>query len=50
MLLSGRGPVYEPKDSSFRPWNLITLIGFLIGRCLGRLFRKGRANHVAEED
>lgn len=41
MPLWGRGPIYEPKDSRLRPWNLITLIGFLIGRCLGRLFRNG---------
>jgi hypothetical protein len=40
MLLWQRGPIYEPKDSSFRPWNLVTLIGFFIGRIFGRLFRK----------
>lgn len=37
-----RGPIYEPKDSRFRPWNLITLFGFLIGRFFGRLVRSRR--------
>jgi hypothetical protein len=37
-----RGPIYEPKDSGFRPWNLSTLFGFLIGRFFGRLVRSRR--------
>lgn len=37
-----RGPIYEPKDSNFRPWSLTTLIGFFIGRFFGRLFRGRR--------
>src|ERR1700674_3855736 len=35
-----RGPIYEPKDSRFRPWNVSTLLAFLFGRMLGRWFRK----------
>jgi len=35
-----QGPIYEPRDSNFRPWNLTTLFGFLFGRMLGRLFRR----------
>lgn len=35
-----RGPIYEPKDSNFRPWNITTLLAFLLGRAFGRLFRK----------
>ena len=35
-----QGPIYEPRDSNFRPWNLTTVLGFLLGRMLGRLFRK----------
>jgi hypothetical protein len=38
-----RGPIYEPKDSNFRPWSITTLLGFLFGRMLGRLFRKRRS-------
>ena len=34
-----RGPIYEPKDSNFRPWNITTLLAFLVGHALGRLFR-----------
>ena len=26
-----RGPIYEPKDSRFRPWSLTTLMAFVIG-------------------
>ena len=37
-----RGPIYEPKDSNFRPWSITTLFAFLFGRMLGRWFRKGR--------
>lgn len=40
MPLGYRGPIYEPKDSNFRPWNLSTLLGFLVGRVLGRLLRR----------
>lgn len=40
MLPSYRGPIYEPKDSRFRPWSITTLIAFFIGRFFGRLFRK----------
>jgi len=40
MLPWERGPIYEPKDSNFRPWSVITLIAFFIGRIFGRLFRK----------
>jgi len=35
-----RGPIYEPKDSNFRPWSITTLLAFLFGRLLGRLFRR----------
>ena len=35
-----RGPIYEPKDSSFRPWSIATLLAFRFGRMLGRWFRK----------
>lgn len=34
------GPIYEPKDSNFRPWSVSSLLGFLFGRMFGRLFRK----------
>jgi hypothetical protein len=40
MCMFYRGSIYEPKDSSFRPWNLSTLLGFLFGRFLGRMFRR----------
>ena len=33
-------PIWEPKGTNFRPYNLSTLISFYIGRFLGRLFRK----------
>lgn len=39
-----RGPIYEPRDSSFRPWTLTTLIAFLVGRFFGRMFRNRRRN------
>jgi len=35
-----RGPIYEPEDSRFRSWSITTLIAFLLGRTIGRLFRK----------
>jgi hypothetical protein len=34
------GPIWEPKDSNFRPYNITTLIFFYLGRCIGRLFRR----------
>lgn len=40
MLSWQRGPIYEPKDSSFRPWSITSLLAFLFGRMVGRLFRK----------
>jgi hypothetical protein len=40
MCVFYKGPIYEPKDSNFRPWNLSTLLGFLFGRFLGRMFRR----------
>lgn len=40
MLPWDKGPIYEPKDSRFRPLNISTLIAFFIGRLFGRLFRK----------
>jgi hypothetical protein len=50
MLPWERGPIYEPTDSRFRPWNLSTLIAFFVGRFFGRLFRNRRRHHVAEKD
>ena len=32
------GPIWEPKDSMFRPNSITTLIFFHIGRFFGRLF------------
>ena len=29
-----QGPIWEPKDSSFRPYSIITLICFYIGKFL----------------
>jgi hypothetical protein len=40
MLPWQRGPIYEPEDSRFRPYSVLTLIAFFIGRFFGRLFRK----------
>ena len=34
-----QGPIWEPKDSSFRPYSITTLIFFYIGKFFGRLFR-----------
>lgn len=34
------GPIYKPKDSNLRPWSVSSLLGFLFGRMLGRLFRR----------
>jgi hypothetical protein len=50
MLPWYRGPIYEPKDSNFRPWSVTSLIAFLIGRSFGRLFRTRRKDHVVKED
>ena len=50
MLPWYRGPIYEPTDSHFRPWNLTSLIAFFIGRFFGRLFRTRRRDHVVEKD
>ena len=49
MLLWYRGPIYEPKDSRFRPWNVSTLIAFFIGRFFGCVFRSRRKGHVVKE-
>jgi hypothetical protein len=35
----GLGPIYEPKDSRYRPNSVSTLISFLIFRLIGRAFR-----------
>ena len=35
-----QGSIWEPKDSSFRPYSITTLIFFYIGKFFGRLFRK----------
>jgi hypothetical protein len=40
MCMYPRGPMYEPKDSSFRPYSILTLLGFFAGRFAGRLFRR----------
>jgi hypothetical protein len=37
-----RPPIWEPEGSNFRPYNVVTLIAFYIGRILGRLFRRSR--------
>ena len=35
-----QGPIWEPKDSPFRPYSVATLIFFYLGKPFGRLFRK----------
>jgi len=35
-----QGPIWEPKDSQFRPYSITTLILFYLGKLLGQLFRK----------
>jgi len=35
-----QGPIWEPKDSRFRPYIVTTLIFFYLGKLFGRLFRK----------
>jgi hypothetical protein len=42
MLPWYQGPIYEPKDSRFRPWSISTLFAFFVGKLFGRLFRSGR--------
>jgi hypothetical protein len=37
-----RTPIYEPKGTNFRPYSLETLIAFLIGRCVGGLWRRAK--------
>lgn len=37
-----QGPIWEPKDSRFRPYSVTTLIFFYIGKFFGRLFQKRR--------
>lgn len=46
MCIFVRGPIYEPKDSNFRPWNISTLLGFLFGRLLGRAFSRRKNKRV----
>ena len=35
-----KDPIWEPKDSRFRPYSIITLIFFYVGKLFGKLFRK----------
>ena len=35
-----KGSIWEPKDSGFRPYSIITLIFFYLGKLFGRLVRK----------
>ncbi len=35
----GRGPIYEPEDSRYRPNGVSTLLSFLIFRSIGRMLR-----------
>lgn len=42
-----RGPIYEPKDSRFRPWSVTTLVAFLVGRQFGRWLRRFRKTKKA---
>jgi hypothetical protein len=37
------GPIYEPKDSQFRPYSIGTLLAFLVSRAIGRFFRRLRS-------
>ena len=39
MYFNGRGPIYEPKESRYRPNSVSTLISFLFGRLVGRAFK-----------
>jgi hypothetical protein len=38
-----RAPIWEPKNTRFRPYSIGTLVTFLLGRTVGRLLRKLRA-------
>jgi hypothetical protein len=49
MLPWYRGPIYEPKNSRFRPWSITSLIAFFSGRLFGRLFRSRRKVHVVNK-
>lgn len=33
-------PIWEPKGTNFRPYNLSTLIAFYIARFVGGIFKK----------
>jgi hypothetical protein len=33
-----QGPIWEPKDSNFRPYSITTLIVFISGSSLGGCF------------
>ena len=35
-----QGPIWEPQGSKFRPYSIITLIFFYIGKFFGLLFRR----------
>lgn len=37
-----RGPIWEPKDSEFRPWSITTLVAFYVGKFFGKLFHRSR--------
>ncbi len=41
----GRGPIYEPPDSRYRPNSVSALIFFFIGKFFGLLF-KGTASLI----
>jgi len=30
-----RTPIWEPKNTNFRPYSLGTLLAFFVGRCFG---------------
>jgi hypothetical protein len=38
-----RTPIWEPENTRFRPYSIGTLIAFVIGRLIGRIFAKIRA-------
>ena len=33
-------PIWEPKGTNFRPYDLSTLIAFYVGRFLGGMFKR----------
>jgi hypothetical protein len=35
-----KSPIWEPKGTKFRPYNLSTLIAFYVGRLFGSMFRR----------